>query len=506
MKLVLAVCILLLGTIVALYPSEVSDLSAVVRDLRLTLKALDSRLHDLEKLVKGSRKKGAATLTGSAADLSPSPRASPQDAASRLSASQDAYLRARTAEASQQYQSAVELYSQTIQLDPANDSAFLHRGLSNLELSRFDEALADLNRSLAIQPNSSRAYASRSKVYEKLKDYTHSIADLEEALLRDPANLEYIVSLAGIEEDQGLLDKAARSYEMAMTILPNSPDLHLKRAKVFRETNQVDQAFAECENAMILSPGRGEPYACRAETYLLRKQLPKAIEDLTEALRRKPDLPGAANMVTAVQQLIELDEAAKKVSAPDRSTAEPSSTAAIASVPAPAAAAPRETKQADPNPAALPALSAPSSDASAPRLAVSDPIPATPSKSPIVIASVTVKQANALTVSARQYTDQGKFQDAIATLDRALELNPSSALAYNSRGYAYLRLRNCTSAVADFSAAIRLKPDYANAYWNRGITRRVCHDEASGRDDMKKAASLGWTTNDNLAKNSRTGK
>ena len=137
---------------------------------------------------------------------------------------------------------------------------------------------------------------------------------------------------------------------------------------------------------------------------------------------------------------------------------------------------------------------------------VSDPTPAAPAKAPIVIAGAAVKQANALTVSARQYTDQAKFQDAIATLDRALELNPSSALAYNSRGYAYLRLRNCTSAIADFSAAIRLKPEYANAYWNRGITRRVCHDEASGRDDMKKAASLGWTTNDNLAKNSRTGK
>ena len=43
-------------------------------------------------------------------------------------------------------------------------------------------------------------------------------------------------------------------------------------------------------------------------------------------------------------------------------------------------------------------------------------------------------------------------------LNRAIELDPWLASAYNARGYAYLRMLNYNRAVIDFSEAIRLSP------------------------------------------------
>ena len=63
-------------------------------------------------------------------------------------------------------------------------------------------------------------------------------------------------------------------------------------------------------------------------------------------------------------------------------------------------------------------------------------------------------------------------------------------MAYNARGYAYLRLQKFANAAVDFSDAIRLRPDYANAYQNRAIAERRLGDEKAAATDARKAAEL----------------
>ena len=90
----------------------------------------------------------------------------------------------------------------------------------------------------------------------------------------------------------------------------------------------------------------------------------------------------------------------------------------------------------------------------------------------------------------RELTAKNDLWGALRSFNRAIELDPGSAAAYNARGYVYLRMQSFANAMVEFSNAIRLRPDYANAYENRAIVRRRMGDEEGAAQDTRKAAAL----------------
>ena len=67
------------------------------------------------------------------------------------------------------------------------------------------------------------------------------------------------------------------------------------------------------------------------------------------------------------------------------------------------------------------------------------------------------------------YLFLGKCDLAIADYNKAMELGPDLAYAYNNRGVSYYHKGEYSLAIADYSRAIELKPDFVEAYNNRGV-------------------------------------
>jgi len=74
------------------------------------------------------------------------------------------------------------------------------------------------------------------------------------------------------------------------------------------------------------------------------------------------------------------------------------------------------------------------------------------------------------------YDDKSQHDQAITDFNRALKINPRLAGAYNNRGFAYDLKGQYDQAITDYTMALKIDPRYAEAYSNRGglpITKKA---------------------------------
>ncbi|HHH42017.1 MAG TPA: tetratricopeptide repeat protein [Chloroflexi bacterium] len=65
--------------------------------------------------------------------------------------------------------------------------------------------------------------------------------------------------------------------------------------------------------------------------------------------------------------------------------------------------------------------------------------------------------------------DQGQYEEALAELEKALELAPEDANVHANLGTAYANLGRTEEAIAEWQEAIRLNPDHYLAHYNLGV-------------------------------------
>jgi tetratricopeptide (TPR) repeat protein len=85
---------------------------------------------------------------------------------------------------------------------------------------------------------------------------------------------------------------------------------------------------------------------------------------------------------------------------------------------------------------------------------------------------------------------KGDKDGALANFNKAIELKPDFALAYNNRGSIKLDKGDLDGALADFNKTIELKSDNAEAYANRGNVETRRGDWNAAQADFDKAIEL----------------
>lgn len=94
------------------------------------------------------------------------------------------------------YQSSCVLFSEVIEREPTNASAFYDRGFTLFKLGLYSESVADYDRAIELSPHDSFSYNNRGIVLQKVGRYEPAKRDFYRALELDPNCLEAHKNLA----------------------------------------------------------------------------------------------------------------------------------------------------------------------------------------------------------------------------------------------------------------------------------------------------------------------
>lgn len=160
------------------------------------------------------------------------------------------------------YNGAIKLHTEAIELNPDNALAYYGRAYAYDDLKNYQQAIEDCTK--AIQFNSPRlvdAYNNRGEAYRKSGNYTKAIED----------------------------------YNKALELNPNYFRAYNNRGIAYRYLNQYEKAIFDYDKAIQLNPKYYLAYSNRGWAYYLLKQYEKALKDFDKVLEINPNFTLAKN-------------------------------------------------------------------------------------------------------------------------------------------------------------------------------------------------------------------
>lgn len=152
---------------------------------------------------------------------------------------EDLAKKANEAFVDEDFQQAVDLYSQAIRLDSSNAMFFVNRAQANIKLENFTDAVVDANRAIELDPSVSKAYLRKGIACFSLEEYQTAKAAFKAGSALDAGNSAFNTWIEKC--DARLVEEAAadvngvQSVSSLTNTVPNATSLPLEATTPAKE-------------------------------------------------------------------------------------------------------------------------------------------------------------------------------------------------------------------------------------------------------------------------------
>jgi tetratricopeptide (TPR) repeat protein len=195
------------------------------------------------------------------------------------------HSRGRAWEGKRDTEKAIADYTEAIRVDPKFTQAYVSRNWLRRTRKEYDKAIEEFNEFIRLNPKSAIGYLERGYAWRDRGDTDKAIADFTEAVHADPHSSRAYMARALARRSKKEYEKAAEDYSQLIHMEPKSPSLYIGRGYVWLDKKDYDKAIADYTEAIRLNPKYAYAYVSRGSARRETKEYEKAIGDYTEAIR-----------------------------------------------------------------------------------------------------------------------------------------------------------------------------------------------------------------------------
>ncbi len=190
------------------------------------------------------------------------------------------------AQSRQEWRDSLETLSASLKQDPDNIDLRLRKAEADIQLERWDYALAEYGRILRTDEKNLAALYYRAYVHERQKHYDLARVDYESFLAIQPLHLEARLGLAHILQKMGRRSDAMDVLNQIVQMFPDSADAYAARAAFETKYLQYELALYDWNEAIRLRPDN-EGFVISKVDLLIRLKRKKEAREALDALVSK---------------------------------------------------------------------------------------------------------------------------------------------------------------------------------------------------------------------------
>ena len=190
------------------------------------------------------------------------------------------------AQSRQEWRDSLETLSASLKQDPDNIDLRLRKAEADIQLERWDYALAEYGRILRTDEKNLAALYFRAYVHERQKHYDLARVDYESFLAIQPLHLEARLGLAHILQKMGRRSDAMDVLNQIVQMFPDSADAYAARAAFETKYLQYELALYDWNEAIRLRPDN-DGFVISKVDLLIRLKRKKEAREALDALVSK---------------------------------------------------------------------------------------------------------------------------------------------------------------------------------------------------------------------------
>jgi serine/threonine-protein kinase len=173
-------------------------------------------------------------------------------------------------------------------LDAVNAVVFLGRAKAYLHEKQFERALADVDEALRLNPQLSDAWMLRATLRVEMGDYRQALADVERCLQIEPPEPLALLTRGNLRAQLGELESALVDFTDFLRQQPRTVLALRARASSYARLHRFEEALADLNEALCVEPSNAAACFERGHIYQNKGCYRAALMDYQKALELGP--------------------------------------------------------------------------------------------------------------------------------------------------------------------------------------------------------------------------